>query len=96
MKKTIPIIIFASTLIVWIISLTFIKDPDLIMYLAGALLGELAWLCSLFVFPRYDGELVITGKEDGKTLYTLNLHSDPEEWASMSEILLKVQPEEEQ
>lgn len=94
MRKTIPIVLFALTMAIWLVALIFIKNPDLVMYLAGALCAELGWIVSVFALHRYDGDLVIKNKPDGSALYTLDLDSNPEEWAKMDEIILKVKPEE--
>lgn len=37
-----------------------------------------------------DGELVVSIKEDGGTLYTLELHSDPESLLNKSNVVFKV------
>ena len=91
----IKFIILVATVIAWVAFLIF-NEVDYCFCAAGALFGELTFLCCEIAFPKkYDGHLEISQKEDGNTLYSLNLDSDPEDWAKMNEILLKVEPKKE-
>ena len=90
----IKFIVLIATVIAWVAFLIS-NEVDYCICAAGALFGELTFLCCDLERKKYDGYLEISQKEDGNTLYSLNLDSDPEDWATMNEILLKVEPKKE-